>query len=314
MKTTTLAVMALVLVGCKGEPEEDPIPTLEPPAEGEGFQLSMTATVEPYTEAWICEVYPMPIDEPASVNWMKFIQTEGMHHMTLSTPSLTDSPFEHGTYNCEDLYTEMLPDQVMFYGNQGFADGEMHLPDGVAATFPTGLDILHEVHYVNPTEETIQLYSIVNAYTIPDYEVEEGIWGGQVRDEYINIPANSEHTEWTRCVMNEDIEVLFLASHFHQLGIQFDIALFDGTDAGEVFYSNTDWHDPKIVQYEPALSIKAGTGFEFTCTWQNDSDEAIEYGTTSTDEMCNLAIVHTPMSITAQCEVVDSSDGVLWEG
>ena len=33
-------------------------------------------------------IYPLEIDEPANVNWAKFLQNEGTHHMTLSTPAL----------------------------------------------------------------------------------------------------------------------------------------------------------------------------------------------------------------------------------
>ncbi|MDP6934647.1 MAG: hypothetical protein QGG40_17125, partial [Myxococcota bacterium] len=121
------------------------------------------------------------------------------------------------------------------------------------------------------------------------------------------------HTEWTRCLMNEDVDVLFLASHTHQLGVEFTIAPYDGETVGEVFYRNTDWHDPMIVQYETPMPVAAGTGFEYTCTWQNDSAEEINYGLTSLDEMCNMTMVHTPFSMSAQCEVVESSDGELWE-
>ena len=58
------------LMGC-GEPSEKLVDTSEqnsviplaPPADGEGFQLSMEATVAPYSEAWICSVYPLPTSE-----------------------------------------------------------------------------------------------------------------------------------------------------------------------------------------------------------------------------------------------------------
>jgi hypothetical protein len=79
-----------------------------------------------------------------------------------------------------------------------------------------------------------------------------------------------------------------------------------------VFYSNDDWHDPLITQYEPPLVVPAGSGFEYSCTWNNETDEPVEYGLTAADEMCNLTYVHTPFSMSAQCEVVASSDGVLW--
>ena len=59
--------------------------------------------------------------------------------------------------------------------------------------------------------------------------------------------------------------------------------------------------------------VPAGEGFEYTCTWNNDTDQPISYGTTAKDEMCNLSIVHTPMNMSAACEVVETSDGVLWK-
>jgi hypothetical protein len=188
------------------------------------------------------------------------------------------------------------------------------LPEGVAATLPAGIQILHEVHYVNTTSEEVPIYSYINGLTIPESEVVDGIWGGSVRDEHIEIPPQAEHTEWSRCVMNEDVEVQFLASHTHEKGVEFTIAPFDGTTTGEVFYRNDDWHDPMIEQYMPAITVPAGQGFEWACTWRNDTDEAVNYGFNATDEMCNMAIVFTPFSVTAACEVVETSDGVLWDG
>ena len=195
--------------------------------------------------------------------------------------------------------------------SQGEAEGTLTLPDGVAATLPAGLQVIQEVHYVNATSEEVPVYSYINALTIPADEVTEGIWGGSVRDENIEVPPQGEHTEWTRCVMNEDVQVQFLAGHTHQLGTRFTIAPFDGVTTGDVFFENDDWHDPNITQYNPGMNVPAGQGFEFSCTWFNNSDETVRYGVNATDEMCNMAIVFTPFSMTAACEIVETSDGVV---
>lgn len=287
--------------------------TLQPPPEGQGFQLEVTALAPAYTEVWTCEVYVLPFDEVANVNWVQYEQNEGTHHMTLSTPGFT-TDLAPGTYDCDELYEDVLMEnQIMFFGTQGEAEGELHLPDGVAAQLPGNLTVVHEIHFVNTTGEDVQLYSRVNGWTIPAEEVTGGIWGGSVRDEHISVPAGEERTEWSRCVMNEDVDVLFLASHMHELGARFTIAPFDGVTTGEVFFDNDDWHDPKITQYDPPLVVPAGQGFEWSCTWRNDRDQDVGYGLTAQDEMCNMAIVFTPFSTTAACEVVETSDGVLWQ-
>ncbi len=309
------ALFALTLFACTGaDTGSEPPPTLEPPPQGYGYQLEMTTTAEPYAEVWDCEVYDLPNSAVAYVNWLEFNQNAGTHHMTLSTPNLgTTVDIENGRYDCNDLYLESMDDWTMIYGNQGTAEGAMHLPEGVAASLPANLKVLHEVHYVNATDQPVEIYSQVNAWTIVESEVTDGIWGGSVRDENIFIPAQSTHTEWSRCVFNRDVEILFLASHTHEKGVQFDIAPFDGETVGEVFYTNDDWHDPKIVQYEDPLVVPAGEGFEWSCTWDNDTEAEVTYGNTADNEMCNLAVVHTPFDISAACEVVETSDGVIWE-
>lgn len=303
-----------------GSPADDTapveIPTLTPPPAGEGFQVAMFGTAPPNAESWICSVYNLPTTQAEAVNSVQYLQNEGTHHMTLSTTALSDTPLSEGTYDCADLYADssLMEDVVMMFGNQGDAEGTLTLPEGVAANLPAGIQVLQEIHYVNPTAEEVPLYSYLNAWTIPQDEVVDGIWGGSVRDEFLEIPAQTEHTEWSRCVMNEDVEVQFLASHTHAQATNFTIAPFDGVTTGDVFYTNDDWHDPKIEQYTPALTVPAGQGFEFSCTWFNDTDETLHYGLLSTDEMCNMAIIFTPFSMTAACEVVETSDGVLWEG
>ena len=316
MRLVFISLCALVLCSACQSSDGDPEPVdesfVEAPAEGEGFQFAMDAVAPAGSEVWLCAGYPSPPEVLSPVNSVYYKQNPGMHHMTLSTTGITGPEIEYGMYDCNELYEDQMDEFTMFFGSQD-AEDTMQLPEGVVARLPPNIDIIHEVHYVNTSAEDVNLYSRVNAYTIDDEDVEVGIWGGQVRDETIEIPAQSEHTEWTRCVMNRDVDVHFLASHTHQLGVEFTVAPFDGTETGEIFYRNNDWHDPKIVQYDPPIHLPEGTGFEYACTWNNPSTEPVSYGLTSLDEMCNLALVHTPEIMSARCEVVETSDGVLWE-
>ena len=309
-----LATLPLLLA-CPGSEEPGdswPIPSLEPPLEGQGLQMALDYTVPPGEEVWICNVFPIPTDGPASVHSVEFEQSPGMHHMTISSTGLTPPKTEYGLRECGELYDELMDSVVAVFGSQGSSHDVMTLPPGVAATLPASLDIIHEMHFVNVTDQPVEIFSRVNAYTMDAADVDEGIWGGQVRDEFITLPPESTTTEWSRCVFNRDVEVLFLASHTHGLGQEFTVAPFDGETVGDVFYVNDDLHEPKIVQYTEPMLISEGQGFEWTCTWNNPNEFEINYGLTSADEMCNLAIVHTPFDINAQCEVVESSDGVLW--
>jgi hypothetical protein len=218
MRRLLLLSALLLAAGCPAAgPSADVVDdTLEPPLEGQGFQLSIDITAPPGEEVWKCVVYPMPHEEISAVNSVEYIQSPGMHHMTLSTLGFNSADrIAHGEYDCETLYGEssLMQDQVMFFGAQGQDRDTMNLPENTAANFPLNMDVIHEVHFVNVSDEPVQIFSRVNAYTIPQDTVDEQIWGGQVRDETISIPAGGTATEWTRCEMNMDVEVLFLASH-----------------------------------------------------------------------------------------------------
>jgi hypothetical protein len=319
MRRRSAALLALLAASCSSDPEPAPRaeePLLAPPPAGEGFQLAMTGIVaQPGEEVWRCLVYPIPVEQTANVQWVRFLQNEGMHHMTISAPGFFRSSLAYGESDCRDLYGDsaFMEDAVVIFGGAGTAAADMHLPDGVVAAIPSTIDVIHEVHYVNVSDEPVELYSYINAYTIAPELVQERIYGGSVRDENIAIPPKSEHSEWSRCVFDQDVEIHFLASHTHGLGKQFTIRTFDGTSVGDQVYQNDDLQTPAIKQYDPPLKVPAGQGFEWTCLWNNNTDRAITYGLNSTDEMCNMAVVFTPFDLSLECKVVETSDGVVPE-
>ena len=200
-----LTLSVLMLQACTdSSADSEDARSLPMPAEGEGIQFSFEYTAPAGSEIWKCAVYPMPSDDFAYINTVESISNAGMHHMTLGTMGFTGPQFEDGVYDCEELLMESMNDLILFFGNQGGVNN-FALPEGVVATIPPGIKIIHELHYVNATEQPVDVFSYVNGYYIPEDEITNGIWGGQIRDETIDIKAGEEATEWTRCVMNEPL-------------------------------------------------------------------------------------------------------------
>jgi hypothetical protein len=204
-------------------------------------------------------------------------------------------------------YPALMDQGILIYASQQ-AQQEINLPPGTAAELLPKMRVMHEIHYVNATEEQVDVYSKINAYRYDPEKVQQTIWGGAVRDLDINVPAGAtNHIEWTRCVMNADVDVLFLSSHTHRLAERTVIRPFDGNAAGEVMYSNTDWHAPPLQDMtKTPIHVPAGSGFEFECHYKNSGPTDVHWGFSAAEEMCQIALVYTPGETTRKCEIVAS--------
>ncbi|MGZ3405024.1 MAG: monooxygenase [Polyangia bacterium] len=311
MKRLALALYSTLLgcAGCGGSPAKPTL--LAPPPDGAGFQVSMEMEAPAGSETWQCVVMNMPNEDLANVNRVEHVQTPGLHHMDVT--ALISANLDPGRYDCGKLYADHpeLMDQPTLYAAQGKATAQIDLGPGVVAKVPPGLPVLFELHYVNATAQDVHVQSYVNAYTIDAAQVMTSISGGAIRDRHIKIPAMADHTEWTRCVMDHDVDPVLVSTHTHALGRDTHIKLFDGTNVGEELYVNTQWQAPPLEQFTPTRHIPAGTGFEIDCHYVSDQDHEVDWGYFARDEMCNLVLVWTPSEAGAACKQVASSDGIL---
>lgn len=322
----TLRYSLLVVVlaaACGGETEPEDTggnPYFAPPDPSEGFQVGMTVTAAPGEEVWKCLVMDaLPWDDRfAYINRGEHKQNPAMHHMDLMSLAFVGLEQEPGMYDCDELYADpvqaekLMDDGLILYAGQQGEDS-VTLPPGVVAEVPTQTPFLYEVHYVNTTDQEVEINSYLNAYTILPENVTNTIWGGPVRDRYINVPAGAdEHIEWTRCVMDKPVDVVFISSHTHELARNFQIRLFDGeTVSDEVIYENGDWQSPFLQDFDPPLRLEAGQGVEFSCIYKSNRDTDTHWGFTAQDEMCQIGLVFTPGNTNAECVVVETSDGVI---
>ena len=314
-----LILLATVACGGNDGPpgvDAGPPNPLAPPAAEDGVQFAMDLTAPAQTEVWKCQVGYIPgVQTGQLLGFNKVVsrQSDSIHHMDLSVLTTVDIPV--GTYDCDALYAEHpgLMDEIIIYASQ-HADQQLQLPPGTVASVPSGLKTMLEVHYVNTTEEEQSVFSRINAYWIDSADVTEAIWGHAVRDRHLVIPKGASVDEWTRCEMNQDIDLLVLSTHTHQLAVETTVYRWDGTQTGELIYTNTDWHAPLLMDLtQQPIHVPAGQGFEFHCKYENPSDVDVGWGFKASDEMCQMALVYTPGNGSIKCEPVETSDGMIVE-
>lgn len=308
--------LAISLVGLCGlsacSPKEDELP--DPGPGTPAFQLGMELDSPPGTEVWKCRILP-PLDlrGVANINRVKHVQTASVHHMDVMVLLKSGVSLPPGEYDCADLYRDhpLLMEETNLYAAQRATD-EIVLPRGVVAAVPGGITLLYELHHVNASAKPVHIESRLYAYAIPDEEVVDTIGGGVVRDRHLDIPPGP-HTEWSRCVFDQGVDVLILSTHTHQLGRTATIHLWDGSTVGKQLYLNEDWQAPRILQLATPIHVSKGHGFQLACNYYNPGSTHVEWGFRATDEMCQLAVVYTPGSALASCKVQQTSDGVIKE-
>lgn len=310
MRRVLLTCLPAALLACADESAPTVDEPLPPPAEGDGFQVSFETTVPAGTEIWQCKVSRIPTPEYTAVNHVRSVQTPGVHHMDIMALVFAGVDIPEGVHDCNVLYREhpqLMDEGLILYAAQR-AEQEITLPADTVANLPGNLLVMQELHYVNTTPEPIEAYSKINIYKYREPFTKE-IWGSAVRDTHMDIPPG-DSVQWTRCVMNQDIDLLFLSSHTHQLGRMVEVRHFDGQAVGDMVYRNDDWATPALKTFPSPLHVAAGQGFEFACHFRNPGTSTVHWGFAASDEMCQIALVYSPGDATRKCEVVETSDGV----
>jgi hypothetical protein len=277
------------------EPEEtgvDPNARLEPPEYG--AQLSIDPIEIPaFDERYWCKTMRLPNTEALDVVALQHRVTAGAHHYNvwglLSGPEGVEGP-------CDEVWAgqNMSLGSPLYASQQPTFYGEF--PEGVAAKLPGGLLTLQELHFINTTDQSITVTGEVNVIASPpgeDLIYANGIYGSI---EPLDIAPHSETTFQENCKVDYDVNVFVLGSHFHSRGQKFDIRMLDEAgEPGDLVYESTDYESPllKMMPDDP-IPVKAGSGFNYACTFRNDSDSEIHASETSEGEMCMMVGIYYP--------------------
>jgi len=268
--------------------------------------------VLPFSEILLC--YFGTYDGPTVgiVDFQPLHDATYTHHNRLNVLPSSDEfasfydEFADGDWvNCDDVpFFDRLTPMVEAVGvevsDENVNQDWLNLIDGDAIKLNGGVRYVMDLHFINPTPDTLLLNAGQNIGVVDESEVER--WVGVVRFDvgHLEIPPNSTHTQTFSCDWPEDVEVLSMYGHMHDYGEEFSV--YSSTDPDPV-YSIEGWTPdyrwlPPVVNYGPGeLTVTAGETYEVACTWNNTTDETLFFPT----EMCNAAFVVAPLTRPMSC-------------
>jgi hypothetical protein len=212
------------------------------------------------------------------INKSSGVQGTGGHHITVYYTDIKH-PVEH--HKCIDAEMTTWHMVAGTGGDSAASDKDITLPEGFAIKVPAGKQLVVQTHYINTTGKTQKRNDTVTLNLIEPAKVKQYANYLAASHESWTIPPKAAYETTSTCTVKNDLKMLVLLGHMHELGKHYKLETIDA--AGKV---NTlieeDW-EPSFANHPPLMKFTAdapmliakGTKLRQTCKWDNDTAEEV---------------------------------------
>ncbi len=284
---------------------------------------SLTASIGPIhllasEEKTMCVVLRLTNPTPRFVRRVSAHLGEASHHLIVYRSTETTertTPFVCQGFS--GIRDPMHIDTPLLIAQQ--RDAALELPTNTGVLFAANQMVMLEFHVVNIASAPADVRGDVTLETIaqdPSVVPADVMFWGNLG---IHLPP---HTTGTVDFFNRPwagVNVFALTSHTHARGVLSTIHVATATtpDAGSAdaaapepdihdareLHRSTNWSDPPLTTFSPALHLADGEGFHLVCNYNNTTGRTIEFGQSVDDEMCFMWAYYYPAPLGTQvCE------------
>ncbi len=279
------------------------------PADYDGvFQVGKH--LQPGEETEVCALYKTGPKE-IWLNHSDLVMAEGSHHGLIWLTTLEEQPevdnlgepVELGKIvECDGTVVRFDPAARPISGSQGagnaIAKGIM--PDDVAIKVPANSYVVADLHMLNVRDVPIDACMKVGFQGIPKKDVNEEAGTYFMYNPFITLPAEKKAQARLACPISKDTNLKSAVSHMHRFGVGYEATLLDGspfesgTKKKRTLFEGSEWEAPVDEIFGKPLALEAGDWVDFTCEYDNLTDDTITEGTETVDEMCMFIGVMWP--------------------
>jgi hypothetical protein len=264
------------------------IPEAGAPDSGIAYSVMLTMdsfTVDPGGEVWKCQDFANPFGgQPADIKLYHNVMGPGSHHFTLFSK---DGATNGSLIDC--------PEGGLMAGPYTFGaqaqDVTYPLPPGIGVAIPGSTGFTMNAHYLNPGASSVQGHVVLTMSVATPGSVTQH--AGVMQFVYLSIavPPGGPITVGSSCSLPQDMNVMIVVSHMHH-----QASHFIASTGGMTLLETDQWSDPPGSAFWPALSLKSGADFTWSCIYNNDTLTTLTYGPSAqTDVMCNAVLTYYPV-------------------
>ncbi|HEX8790550.1 MAG TPA: hypothetical protein VF765_06330 [Polyangiaceae bacterium] len=301
MRFATLALAAALAAGCSSSSSSSSSTSGDGGANAANLttaSFDMNVSVGAGQELFKCQFVTLP-DVQAFMVSGQHQYTPGSHHLLLYTTDLTSIPA--GGDQVQDCYEGTGSTNIMshargvLYAGQ-VPNGSETLPQGVGISTSPKQVLLFQVHYINATAAALdaKVHVQLSLDTGDDIITKAGIFF--FYDPFIDVPAGATAKATMRCLIPDQVTLVYASSHYHARGVGYGAYLDPSATemAPKPFYTSNSWSSPPNQQM--SMTLPAGSHLRFECDYDNSSGTAEYFQGQSalTNEMCMFIGTYYP--------------------
>jgi hypothetical protein len=257
-----------------------------------GVQVRMSPfTVPAHGERELCQAVALPDDGPLEVREVVVAMPGGLqygsHHFVVfldNGPVNGSQPSEPvDSQGCSGMGSQAVSPILVFVQH---SRDRVRLPRRVGIRLARGQRLLLNSHYVNGSDEPLEVDVAVNFRAAPRRSIDHHVRTVELGTFDIDVPAGGQaavESDWT---VPFPMNLVMLTSHSHKFTQAVEIAVARGGGPFEPQLTTLNWEDPAVVRYPRPLRLEAGDVVRWTCHYDNPGDQPVGFGLTTEDEMC----------------------------
>jgi hypothetical protein len=252
--------------------------------------------IPPHQEGTQCIWRRLSNDTEIKVHQMRNLLSSSSHHLIVykddmdATEQLTPVPCQPftGALNTTGKIFPMMITQKH--------DDRLTLPRAVAYTLAPHQMIKIEMHYLNPGDEPAEATATAEFFAAEPTAIKHEaniLFIGTPDIALDPTPVPTEvHAFFTPSRAGLDLtgaKFFAITGHTHKLGLGVRVGVASTpTSAATPVYAPEffSWSEPETTMHDPEFSVDAASGFDFTCRYLNNTNEAVGFGESANDEMC----------------------------
>jgi hypothetical protein len=180
----------------------------------------------------------------------------------------------------------------MIYAS-GVGTGELMFPPGKGFKLEAGTVLGLQLHIFNRGDGELTGTSGVEILEVDPSEITDEVDLFLPGPKDLNIPPIEVAKATGTCTVTKPYSVFALFPHMHQLGTHLKTTLTMGGTEKTLFDDAFNFEHQAVLSFDP-IQLSVGDKINTECTWNNNTGVTVEYGESSTTEMCYSILYRFP--------------------